>query len=281
MRYPNDRQTVTLPPGQRAVDGFPRFGTHLHHRPPPVSVNPVIKICGAVARPIALPLTELSALPRRNLVADFHCVAGWSATDLCWEGVPFEAFYRAFIEPLPPEQSVTHIAFGGLDRYRSIVTIEDAFAADVLIAEKLDGRPLDPDHGAPVRIVSPPVRLRQYQTPLLDRAPHQRTSGELPPRFRQKPGGVATAGTSSASEGVEGGTSSLPPRVVSAAHISAADSTLRVSQRAWQRSRDSRRRTPTGVTSVRPASWLRAHRTKRSKSVAVESWPGLARGRPR
>ena len=33
--------------------------------------------------------------------------------------------------------------------------IEDALADDVLIAEHLNGRPLDGDHGAPARLVSP------------------------------------------------------------------------------------------------------------------------------
>ena len=60
------------------------------------------------------------------------------------------------IEPsLPAGTSVTHVVFGGLDGYRSIVAIEDALADDVLIAEHLDGRPLDGDHGAPARLVSP------------------------------------------------------------------------------------------------------------------------------
>jgi DMSO/TMAO reductase YedYZ molybdopterin-dependent catalytic subunit len=146
---------VTLPPGQRAVDGFPRFGTHLHRPPPPVPSDPVIKIRGAVANSFDFPLTELAALPRREITADFHCVAGWSATNLRWDGVAFETFYRRIIEPLHPDASVTHIVFGGLDRYRSIVSIEDALADDVLIADHLDGRPLDGDHGAPVRLVSP------------------------------------------------------------------------------------------------------------------------------
>jgi DMSO/TMAO reductase YedYZ molybdopterin-dependent catalytic subunit len=83
-------------------------------------------------------------------------VAGWSATDLHWEGVAFETFYRLIIEPaLQPDTSVTHLAFGGLDGYRSFVSIEDALADDVLIADRLNGHPLDGDHGAPVRLVSP------------------------------------------------------------------------------------------------------------------------------
>ena len=150
---------VNLPPGQRAVKGFPRFGTHLHRSPPPVPTDPVIKIGGAVTESFSVPLARLAALPRREITADFHCVAGWSATGLRWEGVAFETFYGTIIEPaLQPGASISHVAFGGLDGYRSVVSIEDALAEDVLIAQRLDGRPLDPDHGAPVRVVSP----RQY-----------------------------------------------------------------------------------------------------------------------
>lgn len=146
---------MTLPPGQHPIDGFPRFGTHLARPAPAIPIDHVIEISGAVAKSFALPLAKLATLPRRELTADFHCVAGWSATNLRWEGVAFETFYRMIIEPVRPDPSVTHIVFGGLDRYRSIVSIEDVLAEDVLIAEHLDGRPLDGDHGAPVRLVSP------------------------------------------------------------------------------------------------------------------------------
>src|SRR4051794_2098936 len=147
---------MTLPPGQHRVDGFPRLGTHLHRPPPPIPTDPAIEIKGGVTEPFKVPLADLASLPRRELRADFHCVAGWSATDLRWEGVPFDAFYRHVIEPaIRPGATITHLAFGGLDRYRSVVALEDALAEDVLIAEHLDDRPLDSDHGAPVRLVSP------------------------------------------------------------------------------------------------------------------------------
>lgn len=151
------RPDVTLlPPGQRRVAGFPRFGTHFHRPPPAVPTDPVIEISGAVTKPFAMPLAELATLPRRELTADFHCVAGWSAANLHWEGVAFETFYRMIIEPsVPPDTSVTHVVFEGLDGYRSIVSIEAALEEDVLIAERLDSCPLDGDHGAPARLVSP------------------------------------------------------------------------------------------------------------------------------
>lgn len=147
---------MTLPPGQHAIDGFPRFGTHLQHPPPPVPADPVIEIHGAVKEPSAVPVAELASLPRQELTADFHCVAGWSATNLHWEGVGFQTFYRRVIEPsLLPDTEITHVVFAGLDGYRWTALIEDALAAEVLIADRLDGRPLDPDHGAPARVVSP------------------------------------------------------------------------------------------------------------------------------
>jgi DMSO/TMAO reductase YedYZ molybdopterin-dependent catalytic subunit len=147
---------VTLPPGQRAVEGFPRFGTHFADPPPAVPADPAIEIGGAVTEPFALPLSALAELPRRELSADFHCVAGWSATGLRREGVAFADFYRQVIEPsVAPGASITHLTFQGLDGYRSFASIEDALADDVLIAEHHDGRPLGADHGAPVRLVSP------------------------------------------------------------------------------------------------------------------------------
>ncbi len=153
---PRLRRVVTLPPGQRPIDGFPRFGAHLGRPVPPVPAEPAIEIRGAVTETFVLPLELLATLPRRELDADFHCVAGWSATGLHWEGVAFETFYRALVEPsVRPGAAVTHLVFRGLDGYRSVASLEDALGEDVLIADRLDGRPLDGDHGAPARLVSP------------------------------------------------------------------------------------------------------------------------------
>ena len=145
---------MALPPGQRAVDGFPRFGTHLHRPPPAMPAEPSIEVAGAVRERLPIPLEDLAGPARRSLTADFHCVAGWTATGLEWEGVPFAALYRERIEPLVAAE-VTHFVFGGLDGYRAIVSVEDALAGDVLIADRLHGRPLGEDHGAPVRLLSP------------------------------------------------------------------------------------------------------------------------------
>lgn len=143
-----------LPPGQRKLDGFPRFGGP--SRPPAVPAKPALEISGAVREPITVPLSELSALPRTEQTSDFHCVAGWSATGLRWEGVGFTTFYSLIIEPrLLPTTTVTHVVFRGLDRYRAIVRMDDALQEDVLLADRLDDKPLSLAHGAPLRLISP------------------------------------------------------------------------------------------------------------------------------
>jgi DMSO/TMAO reductase YedYZ molybdopterin-dependent catalytic subunit len=145
---------MNLPPGQRRIRDFPRFG--VAGRPPIVPTEPVIEIGGAVGAPITVPVARLAELPRRELTADFHCVSGWSATGLHWEGVAFGDFYREIVEPaLPADATITHVELAGLDGYRSVVTLEDALAPEVLLAEHLDGQPLGSEHGAPVRLLSP------------------------------------------------------------------------------------------------------------------------------
>lgn len=118
---------------------------------------PVIALRGSALRaPSQVGLAELARLDRSEIIADFHCVAGWSATDLRWEGVRFADFYRRFVEPaLSPGVTVTHLVFEGLDGVAAVVAVEDALRDDVLLADRLNGRPLGGDHGAPLRLVSP------------------------------------------------------------------------------------------------------------------------------
>ncbi|HSK90653.1 MAG TPA: molybdopterin-dependent oxidoreductase [Euzebyales bacterium] len=151
-----ERPRGPLPPGQRWVEGFPRFGYHLTEPPPAVPAAAVIDVGGALITPFALAVGDLANLPRTTVTADFHCVSGWSAPDLLWEGVAFRMLYETRITPgLAPGVVITHVTFRGLDGIQAVTTLEDVLGEDVLIADTLDGRPLTSDHGAPVRLVSP------------------------------------------------------------------------------------------------------------------------------
>jgi DMSO/TMAO reductase YedYZ molybdopterin-dependent catalytic subunit len=139
-----------LPPGQRAISSFPRYGTHFARRDPPVPARPHVEVIGPRLAPVALDAEALQALPRVDLVADFHYVAGWTARDLRWEGVRLRDVY----ESLGDSAGVTHIRAVGRDGFRSVLLLEDALADDVLIADRLDGAPLPVEHGGPLRLVS-------------------------------------------------------------------------------------------------------------------------------
>ncbi len=147
---------MSLPPGQQAIDYFPRFGTNFSEPPPRISEPAMIRIEGAVTRSLEVPISRLAKLERRDITADFHCVAGWSAQNLHWGGVAFRTFYEKVIVPeAQPELGVSHILFRGADGYRSTLTLDDAFENDVLMADQLGETALNGNHGAPVRLVSP------------------------------------------------------------------------------------------------------------------------------
>lgn len=147
---------MSLPPGQHVIDYFPRFGAHSAEPPPRISEPAVMRVEGAVARRLEVPVSRLAELERRALLADFHCVAGWTAQGLHWGGVTFRSFYETVIVPeAQPEPGVSHILFQGADGYHSTLTLDDALEDDVLLADQLGEAALKGNHGAPVRLVSP------------------------------------------------------------------------------------------------------------------------------
>lgn len=147
---------AALPPGQKRIDFFPRFGRRIDQPPPAFGEHPTVVFGGALTAPVEIAVDELVGSGRHDLDADFHCVAGWSVTGLHWEGAAFADVYRRYVAPaVVPGTIVTHVMVRGLDGEHFVAELEDLLADDVLLADRLDGRPLDGDHGAPLRLVNP------------------------------------------------------------------------------------------------------------------------------
>ncbi|HVE75888.1 MAG TPA: molybdopterin-dependent oxidoreductase [Actinomycetota bacterium] len=146
-----------LPPGQQKRPDFPRFGMPSSAGYKPSSHPMSITIGGEIEEPFEIPLTDLAGLTRVEQVSDLHCVTTWSATELHWSGYGFSEFWNALIAPRMPSETPipSRLVFKGDDRYWSSLAIEDALSGDVLIADMLNGKPLDLDHGAPIRLVAP------------------------------------------------------------------------------------------------------------------------------
>ncbi len=117
---------------------------------------PALIIKGDVAYESVISLEELSRLERVELQADFHCVTTWTVQNLHWSGWLLRDVWEHLVIPrAQPSASATHLRAIGGDRYTSALELGDALAADVLIADRLEGQPLDLIHGAPLRLVAP------------------------------------------------------------------------------------------------------------------------------
>lgn len=110
------------------------------------AAHPTLQIGGLVAQPRTLTPADLAALPRTHLADPFTCEEGWSVPGLRWQGVRLSAVL-ALANPLPNARYV-RICSG---EYAVPVPLDQA--GDALLADWLNGEPLQLEHGAPWRLV--------------------------------------------------------------------------------------------------------------------------------
>lgn len=148
-------KTSSLPPGQKPTTIFPRFGLSQYaDRFPNVIDKIQIEIGGDVNE--CLLDSEIKALPRKKQVSDFHCVTTWSKKSLTWEGVRFKDVLDLIIKNNPEINSeLKFVILKGQDGYKTSLFVEDLIKEDVMLADTLDGKPLNIAHGAPVRLIAP------------------------------------------------------------------------------------------------------------------------------
>jgi DMSO/TMAO reductase YedYZ molybdopterin-dependent catalytic subunit len=135
-----------------------------------------VSVGGNVERPLALSLDDIRARPTRTIAVTMECAgngrarmpnrvksqpwlleavgtAEWTGTPLV--GVLDDAGIRA---------DTVEIVFSGVDRgiqggieqdYERSLTLDDARREEVLLAYAMNGRDLEPQHGAPLRLIVP------------------------------------------------------------------------------------------------------------------------------
>lgn len=145
-----------LPPGQRRIEGFPRFGLTRFAARFPENPNAVkLEVGGEVESALDLS-AALRELPRVEQVSDFHCVTTWTATSLRWGGWRYADFHeRVAVPRARPGPSARFVVLKAADGGRTILPLEHLLAEDVLLADTLNGEPLTVAHGAPLRLVAP------------------------------------------------------------------------------------------------------------------------------
>lgn len=155
------RKEGRLPPGQSLTNRFPV----LHYGPVP-DFNPAtwnFRIYGEVEEEIFWTWNEINQFPRSSLKMDIHCVTRWSKFDTVWEGVSLKKLVDDGILKLNPTAKfvIQHCEYG----YTTNIPVSVALAPNFLLATHYDGRPLDPDHGYPLRGVVGNIPGTEQKTP--------------------------------------------------------------------------------------------------------------------
>ncbi len=100
---------------------------------------------------LLLTLADVRKLPHVETVTEFKCIEGWSEI-VYWGG----ARLRDFIATFPPRNGSEYIGFETPDgQYYVGIERQVALHPQTLLAYELNGQPLTPDHGAPLRLVTP------------------------------------------------------------------------------------------------------------------------------
>ncbi|MGZ4394300.1 MAG: molybdopterin-dependent oxidoreductase [Gaiellaceae bacterium] len=111
-----------------------------------------LRIDGLVEQPVSLSYEQLRALPRAEQVSTFHCVTGWTVSDVHWAGVRFEDILAL----ARPTSAATALTFTSAEKpYTDSLTLAQAELKDAMLAYGMNGKPLSRAHGAPVRVVIP------------------------------------------------------------------------------------------------------------------------------
>jgi DMSO/TMAO reductase YedYZ molybdopterin-dependent catalytic subunit len=138
-----------LPPGQYAARDFPVL--HVGAVPAFDEAKWRFRIWGEVSRPQELTWSQFTALPRKRVQTDIHCVTRWSKFGTTWEGVAF-AEIKKLADVLPAAKFV--ITYGA-NGYSANIPLSVADDDDVIFAYIYEGKPLEPVHGGPMRMFVP------------------------------------------------------------------------------------------------------------------------------
>ncbi len=111
---------------------------------------------GAVDRPAGITLAQLQSMAQHTQITRHDCVEGWSAIGK-WSGVPL----GAVLDAVHTRGDARYVVFHCMDNdgsgnlYYESLDMHQARHPQALLALRLNDAPLDPDHGAPVRLRVP------------------------------------------------------------------------------------------------------------------------------
>jgi DMSO/TMAO reductase YedYZ molybdopterin-dependent catalytic subunit len=109
-----------------------------------------LTVDGLIKAPQILNWEQIQEFPVSRIDARLTSVSGWSVR-VHWDGITWGDFLRVFI-PKPEASHVTFMSYGGYD---TTIALEDLQNPRVLLAYGVEGEPLEPQYGGPLRMVIP------------------------------------------------------------------------------------------------------------------------------
>ena len=149
----------------------------IHYDIPAVDANQWrLKIAGRVAKPLELTLEEITKRPRRTIPVTMECAGNGRALfaprrisqpwlleaigNAEWTGTPL----REILQEAGLRSDAAEIVFTGFDQgvegdqiqhYQRSLTVDEAIRDEVLLVYEMNGEPLPPQHGYPLRLLKP------------------------------------------------------------------------------------------------------------------------------
>ena len=140
-----------LPPDQTPTLKWPVVGERAP-RPEALDLQRFrLDVTGLVARPLSLKWPEVLAWPSRTLETDVHCVTRWSHRAMRFDGFPLSELLAA-AAPLESARCVRFVSASPRDHDTSLPI--DVALRDTWMIHGRDGRPLEVEHGYPLRTVT-------------------------------------------------------------------------------------------------------------------------------
>ena len=143
-----------------------------HYGVPEVDgANWKLEISGLVKKPRTLSLAEIESRKRKTVTATLECSGNSSNPgfmgaigNIQWTGTPLASLLK---ECHPLDRAIEAVFFGADEKVEKIrdqdylqnfvrsLSLGDALRDDILLAYEMNGRPLEKDHGAPLRLIVP------------------------------------------------------------------------------------------------------------------------------
>jgi DMSO/TMAO reductase YedYZ molybdopterin-dependent catalytic subunit len=147
---PGESDNDRVPPGQFLTEKFPV----LHYGSVPVYQNLNnwdLRVFGLVEQTQRFTWDDLMKLPSAAQTVDIHCVTRWSKLNTDWTGIP----WRELMKVIKVKPQATHVMAHCEYGFTTNIALDVLDDDDTMLAFLYDGKPLEPEHGYPLRLLVP------------------------------------------------------------------------------------------------------------------------------